>query len=104
MRGNIPLIDAVVAFVIVLTTFCVIAQYGNLYEKSLDGYIKKEEVRALFYDELFSGKVLWSDLSDGNLLSNGLLISEEPPPDGFCVKFFMSVDGNRRVFFVCRGA
>ncbi|MBC7113963.1 MAG: hypothetical protein H5T34_08140 [Candidatus Methanomethyliales bacterium] len=102
MRGNIALIDALAAFIIVLTISGLVWQCGYDYKRLIHGYIEKEKARAIFYEALFSGKVRWSDLSNGTLLPNGLMI-KETPSDGYHLKFFLSLDGDRRVYFICKG-
>ncbi|MCX8182575.1 MAG: hypothetical protein N3D12_05600 [Candidatus Methanomethyliaceae archaeon] len=102
MRGNIPLIDALAALIIVLTIFSLVGQYGVDYRKIMRNYIEREEARALFYQELFLGRVQWSDFSDNGLLPNGLIVAETPPHEG-SLKFFLSHDWGMKVYFICKG-
>lgn len=99
MKGNIPLIDAIAALIIVLAIFGLIQQYEGDYRKLMQGYIEREELRALWYEGLFSGKVRWSDFSGGAMFPNGLKVTE-CPPDGIYLKFFLTDEGSTRLYFI----
>jgi len=102
MKGNIPLIDALAAFTIVLTISGLVWQHSYDCRRLMRGYIEREETRALFFEGLFSGKVIWSDFSNGAPLPNGLIV-KEIQSDGCQLKFFLSFDGDRKVYFICKG-
>ena len=101
MKGNIPLIDAVAAFVIILAIYSTIGQNYVDCKAQIENYIKREEIRALFYEEVFSGRLNFSDFSDGKELPNGLEITKIVPSNGSYLCFFLSGDDGIRVFYVC---
>lgn len=102
MKGSIPLIDLMGALTIILIIYSVFGNYSLGYKGLIEESLRKEEIRRLFYEELFSGRLSSSDFSDHLVLPNGIIINDGPPREGVYLTFFLSVEGGMRVFFVCK--
>ncbi|MGQ9759839.1 MAG: hypothetical protein ACUVQ5_04650 [Candidatus Methanomethylicaceae archaeon] len=102
MRGNIPLIDVMGAFTIILIIYSAVGAHSLGYKGLMEECVKKEEIRALFYEELFSGNLSSSDFLGEKMLPNGIIITEGAPQDGCFLRFFLSGGEGAKVFFICK--